>query len=464
MADVLYARTGLVTVVNGDNEWVSSTNAELLARVGTAELGSRLRAARVAAGLTQVQLASDIVEPSYLCRVEGGRRRPSLAVLTALSERIGAPLEELLTGMTRDRHAALQSTIDFAELSLSSEDPSEALAVADEVLDDLVGMNAPDLFESALRLRASAREASGDLDGAAADLTLLTAEPVADVRWVKDLISLSRCLRESGRLDEAIAVGEAHRAQVERLGLAETTESVQLTVTTAGAYIHRGDLGHALRTCKRALADAVRYGLPVAQASALWNTSLALQIRGRGQEALTPALRALELLEESGNTRNLGQMRHHVANIQLSLRPPDAAGALEMLQQAGKELDWSTATALDAARHRLSMAMAYELLGQYPEAVTELEASVIISPVNAVELLASQAALRGRLAAARGDLDSARQNYQQGIAILTGSGADRHAAELWYELGQILRGLGESELAADAFRRAGAAQGLRIAP
>ena len=184
---------------------------------------------------------------------------------------------------------------------------------------------------------------------------------------------------------------------------------------------------------------------------------------GGADEALATALQALELFEESGDTRNLGRLRNHVANIQLSLRPPDAAGALEMLQRARKELDWSTATALDAARHRLGMAIAHELLGEYREAMTELEASVAVSPANAVELLASQAALRGRLAAARGDLDSARQHYQQGIAILTGSGADRDAAQLWYELGQILRGLGESELAADAFRRAGAAQGLHIA-
>ena len=172
------------------------------------------------------------------------------------------------------------------------------------------------------------------------------------------------------------------------------------------------------------------------------------------------ALQALELIEESGDTRNLGRLRHNVANIQLSLRPPDAAGALETLQRARKEIDWSTASALDAARVRLGMAIAHELLGQHPEAVAELDASAAVSPVNATALLASQAALRGRLAAARGDLDSARDQYRQGIAILTGTGADRDAAQLWYELGQILHGLGESELAADAFRRAGAAQGL----
>jgi tetratricopeptide (TPR) repeat protein len=461
----LYPRIGLAAVTDDDNEWVSSTNADLLARVSLPELGTRLRAARVAAGLTQVQLARDIIEPSYVCRVEGGHRRPNLRVLTTLAERVGAPLEELLTGMTRDRRAAIQSRIDFAELSLSSEDPSEALAVADEVLAELVGMNAPDLSEGALRLRASAREASGDLDGAAADLMALTAGPVADVAWVKDLISLSRCLRESGRLDEAIAVDVAHRAQVERLGLAETTEAVQLTITTSAALVFRGDLGRALRICKRAAADAVRYGLPVAQASALWNASAVLQLRGRSaQDALTMALQALALFEESGDTRNLGRLRIHVANVQLSLRPPDAAGALEMLQRARQEVDWSTASALDAARVRLGMAISHELLGQYPEAAIELEASVTVSPVNAAELLAFQAALRGRLAAAEGDLDAARQHYREGIATLTGSGADRDAAQLWYELGEIYRGLGDSEPAADAFRRAGAAQGLRSTP
>ena len=448
--------------MNSDNDPVPSSNAALLTRVDSAALGGRLRAARLAAGLTQSQLAAGIVATSFVSLVESGRRRPHLDVLTALVERAGASLELVLSGMTRDRQDAVQSTLDLAELSLSSEDPSMALGVADAVLDDLVGMNAPELFENALRLRASAREAAGDLDGAVTDLETLTAESVSDVRWVRDLISLSRCLRESGRLDEAIAVAESRQAQVERLGLSATTEAVQLTITTAGAYIQRGDLGHGLRTCKRALADAVRYRLPVAQAAALWNASAVFEARGQTEEALTMALQALELFEGSGDTRNLGRLRNHVANIQLSLQPPDAAGAIEMLRLARKELDWSTAGALDAARHRLTTATALELLGQYEEATTELEASVSLSPPNAVELLASQAAMRGRLAAAWGDLDLARRHYQDGVAMLTGSGADTDAAKLWYELGRILHRLDEPELAADAFRRAGVSQGLQI--
>jgi tetratricopeptide (TPR) repeat protein len=461
---VLFTReNGLAGVAGGHNECVSSTNADLLARVEKAALGQRLRAARRAAGLTQAQVAGDRVEPAYVYRVEAGLRRPALPVLAGLALRVGVPLEELLTGLTREQRDSIQSRIDFAELGLSSEDASEALDVADQVLAELVGTNAPHLFESALRLRASAREATGDLDGAAADLKALTAEPVADVQWVKDLISLSRCLRESGRLNEAIAVGETNRSQLERLGLTETTEAVQLTITTAAAHMERGDRGRGLRMCRRASADAIRYGLPVAHASALWNASHVLEIRGQVEEALASARQALELFEESGDARDLGRLRINVATIQLRLRPPDAAGALATLRRARKEIDWSTASALDGSRVRLMTATAYELLGQYPEAVAELEASADLTPANAAPLLAAQAALRGRLAAAGGNLDSARQHYQQAVAISTGSGSDTDAAQLWYDLGMILRDLGKSEGAADAFRRAGAVQGLDIA-
>ena len=152
------------------------------------------------------------------------------------------PLEELLTGLSRDRRDAIQSAIDFAELSLSSEDPSEALAVAGEVLAELVGMNAPDLFESAFRLRASAREAAGDLDGAIhRPEGLLTAVLLADmpVGQGPDLAEpLPARVRPTRRGDRG--GGRSDKTQIERLGLTETTEAIQLTVTTAGGlYVPR---------------------------------------------------------------------------------------------------------------------------------------------------------------------------------------------------------------------------------
>jgi hypothetical protein len=42
-------------------------------------------------------------------------------------------------------------------------------------------------------------------------------------------------------------------------------------------------------------------------------------------------------------------------------------------------------------------------------------------------------------------------------------GADRSAAQLWFELAGLLESIGEAETALDAYKRAGAASGL-VAP
>jgi hypothetical protein len=44
--------------------------------------------------------------------------------------------------------------------------------------------------------------------------------------------------------------------------------------------------------------------------------------------------------------------------------------------------------------------------------------------------------------------------------MLSGVGADRRAAELWFELGGLLQDVGEAAAALDAYRRAAASTGL----
>lgn len=51
--------------------------------------GARLRAAREAAGLSQVQLACGIVNPSHLSLIERDLRRPSPQTVAALALRLG---------------------------------------------------------------------------------------------------------------------------------------------------------------------------------------------------------------------------------------------------------------------------------------------------------------------------------------------------------------------------------------
>ena len=59
-------------------------DADLLKELDPAELGQRIRAARVAKGWTQTQLAGDDISVGYVSRIESGQRRPNSQTLDDL--------------------------------------------------------------------------------------------------------------------------------------------------------------------------------------------------------------------------------------------------------------------------------------------------------------------------------------------------------------------------------------------
>ena len=62
-------------------------------------LGQRLRAARLAAGLTQEKVAEQAgISPTYMPRLEAGAAAPSLDVLLQLAAALGVPAGVLLGG------------------------------------------------------------------------------------------------------------------------------------------------------------------------------------------------------------------------------------------------------------------------------------------------------------------------------------------------------------------------------
>src|SRR3954452_3312174 len=61
-------------------------------------VGTRLKDARVAAGLSQRELSFPGCTAVYICRIERGDRVPSLQVLRELARRVGVTEEHLATG------------------------------------------------------------------------------------------------------------------------------------------------------------------------------------------------------------------------------------------------------------------------------------------------------------------------------------------------------------------------------
>src|SRR3954451_3902656 len=171
--------------------------AELSKAIDPAILGRRLRNARVAAGLTQTEVAGPDASTAYISRIEAGQRRPDLKLLGHLASRLDTTVEELLVGVTRDRRAELQLELDYAELELSFGNGAEALSKAGAILAALPDAGVTEIERPAKFVQAFALEATGNLDGAILALEELTQAPPRDLDWIRGLIALSRCYRES---------------------------------------------------------------------------------------------------------------------------------------------------------------------------------------------------------------------------------------------------------------------------
>src|SRR5690242_17422281 len=176
--------------------------------IDPAVLGTRIRNLRVAAGLTQGELGGTDASTAYISRIEAGKRRPDLALLRAVAGRLGATAEELLHGVSRDRRAEMRLSLDYAELSLRSGNPADALEKAAEVLDGAVEASVAELVSESTLIKALALESLGHLDDAVIELERLVDGDDASAQWIRAAIALTRCYREAGDLVRATDAGE----------------------------------------------------------------------------------------------------------------------------------------------------------------------------------------------------------------------------------------------------------------
>ncbi|GAA5107911.1 hypothetical protein GCM10023339_06370 [Alloalcanivorax gelatiniphagus] len=440
---------------------MDSRHAELLEQTDREALGRRLRSARLARGLTQGEVAHTIMSVAYLSRIEAGQRGPTYPLLVALAQRLDVTIESLLGEPDRQVVDEVRLALDYAELSLESGQPEDAETHLARAIEQLQGSAVAGMRDRARLLRGRALEATGREDDAILELEALIDDDTDGLTRIKAGIALSRIYRETGDLGRAVECGQRVMTYVEEAGLDACDEAVQLAVTLAAAHFERGDTGHAVRMCTKAITRAESLGTSRARASAYWNASAMQARRGDVATAVPLAERALALLGEGQDGRNLALLRGEVGRLQLELDPPALDDARHNLEQAAAEMEWSPSTSSDRAQVLLGLARAAFLSGDL-SASRDLVAQVHLVANGHLPLAEAEAwALLGSTHASEGDSDEASACFQRAVLTLSAIGADRVAAQLWFELADLLQGVGLTEAASDAYRRAAASTGLR---
>ena len=81
------------------------------ASAGT-RLGERLRSLRVAAGLTQTQLAGTRFSKEYISQIERGKTRPTETTIVWLAEQLRVDARFLASGVSTEERARVEAQLE----------------------------------------------------------------------------------------------------------------------------------------------------------------------------------------------------------------------------------------------------------------------------------------------------------------------------------------------------------------
>src|SRR5512135_174673 len=90
-------------------------------------LGERLRQLRVAAGLTQSELAGDRFSKEYVSQIERGKTRPTQETIEWLATRLGVDAGFLSSGVSADERTRVEAAIARAEGLTEARELDEAI-------------------------------------------------------------------------------------------------------------------------------------------------------------------------------------------------------------------------------------------------------------------------------------------------------------------------------------------------
>lgn len=427
--------------------------------------GARLRASRIQAGLSQIELAGDDLHSSYVSLIEADKRNPTQDVVEKLASRLKVTVDYLLHGDDAQLTNRVTLAVTFAEIAVRNGDPADALAQVDGVLHGDQPLPTR-LRDQTRHVRAQALEALGRLSEAAAELEELAHRAVDDNRWNDYLtitVDLVRCYQQAGDNDYSIELAQQVLDRVDRLDLAGSDEHARLVATLIGSYYVRGDLTKAGVEAQQALTAIEQRGSATARGSLLWNAALVAEGAGNVDDALALAERSLALFAEGDDTRAIARLQVAYAWLLLRTASPQPQEARKLLTKARRTLR-DVGAAADLATVETELAVAALMLDEPEHALSLLDdASQRLTDDNPIEV-ATALLIRGRVHMAMRRKAQATKEYRAAAAMLARTTSGRTAAAAWRELADAYVRLGLIEDAALAYQQALTDVGITAAP
>jgi tetratricopeptide (TPR) repeat protein len=420
-------------------------------------LGERLRQLRVAAGLTQTDLAGDRFSKEYVSQIERGKTRPTRETIEWLAQKLGVDPNYLERGVSADERRRVETLLARAEALTESHQYEPAVEEFQYCKTAVLATGVTELEVRHLAGEAWARMEQGDVKRGIELLNrarmLSEAPEFSDVDRADVLFRLGVCRYQLssiataiGLLNEALTLAEGSQLPCDLL-------RADILGWRSRCYRRQRDFEAAREDVERALELAQALDDPRKTADVYFQASLVSERMGHWVLARNYAERAKAYYEQLSDERNVGRLLNNLGGLNFQLGKPEQAiedlkGAYRVLLDKGSDAE--------AANVVASLAHVHLMTGEVSAAEEEARhaLSLLEDRDDFLFDVAPTQLVLGRALMEQGRLDEAEEFLLASDRSAEQLESLSHRAAAWMAQGDLAAKRGDDRAAAHLYRQA----------
>ena len=420
-------------------------------------LGERLRQLRVAAGLTQTDLAGDRFSKEYVSQIERGKTRPTHETIEWLAAKLGVDSTFLERGVSADERSRVEAMLARAEALTNAHRYDEAIEEVENSRTAVLATGAAELEYRANMAESWARMERGEVRPAIQLLeackTIADGPGFSDVDRAQVLFRMAVCRYHLSSIASAVALFSESLKLAEGSGLPCDLLRSEILGWRSRCYRRQRDLEAAREDVERALELAQSLDYHRTMANVYFQASLVSERMGHWVLARSYAERAKAYYEQLNDERNVGRLLNNLGGLNFQLGKPEKA--VEDLKSAYRVL-LDKGSEAEAANVVSSLAHVHLMTGQVDSAEEEARHALDLLEGREDFLLdiAPTQLVLGRSLMEQGRLDEAQEMLRTAEASAEQLESISHRAAAWMAQGDLAARRGEDATAARLYRKA----------
>jgi len=420
-------------------------------------LGERLRQLRVAAGLTQSDLAGERFSKEYVSQIERGKTRPTTETIQWLADRLGVDAGFLASGVAADERARIEGALTRAEALYEADEDREAAEVFEPLTAAARATGVPELHVRALvgsglaKMRIGEHRAALELLNEARAIS--ETESFSDVERADVLLRLGGCRYQLSSVQTALALFNEALGLAERSGLPCDGLKANILSWRSRCWQRQRDFEAARDDVERALELSRAVDDLRTIGGAYFQASLIADREGHWVLARNYAERARQAYSQLADRVHVSQLTNNLGGINFLLGNTD--DAVELLKES-----FSIALELgrdaDAGRAVSSLAQVHLRTGNIEQAEEQARHALDLldGRVDYIDEIGSAQLVLGRSLLEQNRLDEADAAFAAAEASFSELGSGSHRAAAWIARGDLAARRGDHERAAELYRTA----------